>query len=161
MIWANKKRGKQIEDPELHKKKESNTMFIIGFLPTLMLFGTSLFIPIQLTLLSIIGVGLALTGLIINIFSMYSFATNKADLNTKGIYKFSRNPMYIGGFLLFSGFGLIGWELLLINHIYSFWFVMWMISTHIMVMKEERFLEEKYKTAYTGYKNKVHRYLLI
>jgi protein-S-isoprenylcysteine O-methyltransferase Ste14 len=73
---------------------------------------------------------------------------------TKGLYKFSRNPMYVG-------FNLI--TLASIIHFLSPWtFILGIYSIfvyHLIILGEERFLESRFGTNYINYKEKVRRYL--
>ncbi len=73
---------------------------------------------------------------------------------TKGLYKFSRNPMYVG-------FNLI--TLSSIIHFLSPWTIILGIYSifvyHLIILGEERFLESRFGTNYISYKEKVRRYL--
>jgi protein-S-isoprenylcysteine O-methyltransferase Ste14 len=73
---------------------------------------------------------------------------------TKGLYKFSRNPMYVG-------FNLI--TLSSIIHFLSPWTIILGIYSifvyHLIILGEERFLENRFGTNYISYKEKVRRYL--
>jgi len=77
-----------------------------------------------------------------------------AKLITHGIYRFSRNPAYLAFNIMFLGtivtFGDIG--LLLLGTFSGF-------SLHKLILKEESYLEEKFKGDYIKYKNDVGRYL--
>jgi len=74
---------------------------------------------------------------------------------TNGVYKLSRNPIYLGfllmviGFLLYSGYysGIIVAPLFLVS------------MNRLVIEKEEAYLEEKFRDVYTGYKSKVRRWL--
>ena len=72
-----------------------------------------------------------------------------------GPYKYVRNPMYVGGFILLSGFGLyhhsvsilaLALLLALLFHL----FVLWV---------EEPGLEQRFGSSYRDYKNSVNRWL--
>jgi len=73
---------------------------------------------------------------------------------TKGLYKFSRNPMYVG-------FNLI--TLSSIIHFLSPWTIILGIYSifvyHLIILGEEKFLEKRFGTNYINYKEKVRRYL--
>jgi protein-S-isoprenylcysteine O-methyltransferase Ste14 len=159
MIVINKKTGRQIEDPEIYSILSKQSGFVFGFLPTLLLFAVSIFVPIQFGRYFNIGVLLAIIGSIINLMCFNSFANNPNPLNTKGIYKYSRNPMYVSGLLVFSGIVLMGFENGIVSYIFIFFFLIWILSTHYMVIMEERFLTKKYGDEYLEYKKKVRRYL--
>jgi len=74
---------------------------------------------------------------------------------TSGIYRFTRNPIYLGFLLMVIGLplnsGLI-WGLALAP------FYM-MAMTRLVIEREEIYLEKKFKDQYTGYKSRVRRWL--
>ena len=75
-------------------------------------------------------------------------------LKTRGLYKISRNPMYLGFNLLTISsmiYTLNLWIVLL--GIYS------IIIYHLIILGEERFLENRLGVEYTNYKKKIRRYV--
>ena len=72
-----------------------------------------------------------------------------------GPYKYVRNPMYIGGFILLIGFGLFHHSLsiLILSVILFFLFHLF------VVFVEELQLEERFGESYINYKNSVNRWL--
>jgi protein-S-isoprenylcysteine O-methyltransferase Ste14 len=74
---------------------------------------------------------------------------------TEGIFRWTRNPMYVGGTFLMIGIALIfalDWLLLLL--------VPSVLILHFgVVMREERYLERKFGDEYRQYKASVPRYL--
>jgi protein-S-isoprenylcysteine O-methyltransferase Ste14 len=88
----------------------------------LTMFGSfiySIFVPIKLgTIWFYIGLIVYLLGIVLITASMIGFATTPIDKPvTKGIYRYSRNPMFIGFFLEYLGIALacISWVYLLIT----------------------------------------------
>ena len=79
--------------------------------------------------------------------------TNK--LVTSGIFKYSRNPMYLGMLMI-----IISTSIFYLN-IYSiltpFLFVFWI--NKFQIKREEIFLTEKFGKEYLSYKNKTRRWL--
>lgn len=74
---------------------------------------------------------------------------------SSGQYKYVRNPMYIGGFLMFEGFALQ--NLSLSMTIFPF---IWLIIVHLFVIfYEEKILEKKFGSSYLNYKQEVRRWL--
>jgi protein-S-isoprenylcysteine O-methyltransferase Ste14 len=75
---------------------------------------------------------------------------------TGGIYRWTRNPIYIGGTLAMIGIGLIfklSWLLPLL--------VPSLLTLHFgVVRREERYLERKFGDEYRRYKAQVPRYLV-
>jgi len=93
-------------------------------------------------------------GLLMIVFSMLQFSLEDTGLHTNGIFRFSRNPIYVGYFLIYMGIGLLvgSWLYLLLAVFYQ-------ISCHYVVLSEERWCEEVYGQKYRNYKTKVHRYI--
>jgi protein-S-isoprenylcysteine O-methyltransferase Ste14 len=76
------------------------------------------------------------------------------ELKTSGLYKFSRNPMYLG-FNLITASSVVytlNYTILLIS-LYS------IIIYHLIILAEEKFLENRFGEQYFEYKRKVNRYL--
>lgn len=75
-------------------------------------------------------------------------------LKTNGIYKFSRNPMYVG-FGLFTLASMIYTlnVLIIILGVFS------LIVYHLIIKSEETFLLSRFGTDYENYRNNVRRYL--
>lgn len=73
----------------------------------------------------------------------------------KGIYKYTRNPTYLGLFLLLLGFGLMAnLFFVVVTTVIAF------IITHAVFLKhEEKILEHKYGELYTEYKKKVRSWI--
>ena len=75
-------------------------------------------------------------------------------LNTNGIYKLSRNPMYIAYFVYFMGMALLTQSLILLGLILVF-----QISAHWIIIAEEKWCIEKFGESYKQYMKRVRRYI--
>ena len=80
--------------------------------------------------------------------------TEDTTLRTGGIYRFSRNPMYLGVHLVTLAAMLITLK----------WWValpgLFSIAVyHLIVLGEEKFLEERFGKAYLDYKQHTRRYI--
>jgi protein-S-isoprenylcysteine O-methyltransferase Ste14 len=76
------------------------------------------------------------------------------QLVVSGPYAFSRNPMYVAWTALYVGIALVAnaaWPLLLLPVVLP--------ATHVVVVREERFLEGRFGAAFQRYKTSVRRYL--
>lgn len=116
----------------------------------------SVFLPFQLgTAWFYIGLAVFLIGLSINLIATINFLT--APMNkpvTKGIYRYSRHPVYLAIFLIYLSIGLASasWIFLLVSAI-------WLILMRFAVSDEERYCLEKYGRAYSEYMNKTQRWI--
>jgi protein-S-isoprenylcysteine O-methyltransferase Ste14 len=72
-----------------------------------------------------------------------------------GPYKFVRNPMYIGGFLLLAGFGF--YERSLASLLFAF--VVFALFHLYVVFVEEPGLEARFGESYVAYKQSVNRWI--
>ena len=76
------------------------------------------------------------------------------EIISTGIYRFTRNPMYVSMGLLQAGVGVAlanGWVVLLVP-------VTWVVIYRIAIRHEEAYLEEKFGSVYTEYKASVRRW---
>jgi protein-S-isoprenylcysteine O-methyltransferase Ste14 len=76
------------------------------------------------------------------------------QLVLRGPYAVSRNPMYLAWAIVYVGIALVAntiWPLLLLPGV--------LLATHVVVVREERFLEGRFGAVYRSYKTSVRRYL--
>jgi protein-S-isoprenylcysteine O-methyltransferase Ste14 len=72
-----------------------------------------------------------------------------------GVYRFVRNPMYLGGFLVLVGFGLVERSGAIV--IFS---AIWLLLVHLaVVLLEEPDLRRKFGSSYEQYRRAVPRWL--
>ncbi|WP_031342366.1 methyltransferase family protein [Ruminiclostridium papyrosolvens] len=76
-------------------------------------------------------------------------------LITTGIYKFSRNPAFVGFNLMFFGVFLTYSNIITL----SIWFIN-MIAFHLLILQEEKHLSTVFGKDYERYKSEVPRYFL-
>jgi len=80
---------------------------------------------------------------------------NASTLIVSGIFKLTRNPMYLGMAIL-----LLGWALLLQSAAALMGPILFITYiTHFQILPEERILSQKWGDAYTAYKSKTKRWL--
>lgn len=77
------------------------------------------------------------------------------EIISTGIYRFTRNPMYLSLGLIQAGIGVSlanGWIVLLVP-------IAWVGIYFIAIRHEEAYLERKFGSTYTDYKQSVRRWL--
>ena len=80
---------------------------------------------------------------------------NKPDkLITNGMFKISRNPIYVCFLMFFTGLFLIH-----LNIVIAVSVVLFALAIHRQILREEKFLTSHYRAEYEKYRRKVRRYL--
>ena len=131
--------------------------YVIYQLSTLFLFIYLLFLTVHpnISFIFIAGCICYILGLILcAIAAVYFAKPNSIGLNTNGIYRFSRNPMYLAYFFCFIGMALLTQSLILLSIILLF-----QISAHWIILSEERWCIQTFGVAYQNYMKRVRRYL--
>lgn len=80
--------------------------------------------------------------------------TDKTELVMTGIYRFSRNPAFLG-----FDFMYIGVLLLYFNPLTAAFTLFSVVMLHLQILQEERYLTAAFGEDYTDYKRHVFRYL--
>lgn len=129
--------------------------FFIQFFYNFNHFEISYIIPIAAYIL--FGIGLLISILsIVNLGSSTTLGIPKKEtvFKTNGLYKISRNPMYLG-------FNIIALSAVLhtLNIFILLLFLYSAIIYHLIILKEEQFLKDRFKGKYTSYLKTVRRYL--
>jgi protein-S-isoprenylcysteine O-methyltransferase Ste14 len=116
----------------------------------------SIFLPLKLgTAWLYAGLPVFVLGLVMTLITTYNFAaTPLGEPVTRGIYRISRHPIYLSGFVLYAGIGIAcaSWVLLLFA-------VLWIVFWQIAVPGEEHFLLEKYGDTYRKYMDRTPRWI--
>jgi len=164
----------------MQKRKKIETVGYIGinkklfFIGKLSLFTSFILILVQLFIVNLslfeqksiffwicaalLGVGVMLFTLAIIRLGTFSLrvglAQENTSLRTTGIYRFSRNPMLLGLYLMALGSALyvqnpINWILVIIA----------LTIHHKIILAEENFLHERFGDQWIEYQNKVRRYI--
>jgi protein-S-isoprenylcysteine O-methyltransferase Ste14 len=123
------------------------TVFIF-FYPFFLRVGTD-------SLLFYIGLAVYSLGILVFTASVFNFAKpDKNGINQKGLYRISRNPMYIGYFIYFLGCVLLTSSIVLLAAL-----IVFQISAHWIILSEERWCINEFGESYVNYMKKVRRYL--
>ncbi len=85
--------------------------------------------------------------------SLFNFSASHGMVK-KGLYRYSRNPIYIGYFLIYIGVGLLigSWCYLFVALVYQY-------AVHWMILSEERWCREQFGESFTQYERQAPRYL--
>ncbi len=116
----------------------------------------SIFLPLRLgTEWFYAGLAIFLAGLVVLAAATFNFATTPLDVPvTRGIYHYSRHPLYLASLLIYLSVGIASasWVFLL------FFFVQ-AVFIRIAAVGEERFCLDKYGEAYREYIDRTPRWL--
>jgi protein-S-isoprenylcysteine O-methyltransferase Ste14 len=111
-----------------------------------------------------VGLAFVAVGLVMALMSIITMLRGHGAVNTNlqssalvvsGIYRISRNPMYVALTLMYIGFAIsmsLPWSLILLPFILIF------IQT-VVIAREEASLEKTFGQPYTDYKARVRRWL--
>jgi len=117
----------------------------------------SVFLPLRLgTIWFYIGFPIAMVGVVTFTMVIVSFATTPIGTEpiTKGIYRYSRHPMYVTQLIMFIGVAIAcaSWVFLLFTIVYS-------ALSFVFMVPEEQACLNKYGDAYREYMNRTPRWL--
>lgn len=166
--WMQKRRG--IQTMQIGRGKDAQTHTV----ETLMGIATVGIIPAQLLSIGFgwshlpanarfTGFCVALLGDLIFLISVLCMKDNwragipdkdRTELVTDGIYKYSRNPAFLGFDLQY-----IGVMLMFCNLLTAAFSVFAIIMLHLQILQEERYLGATFGTEYLNYRRRVLRYL--
>jgi protein-S-isoprenylcysteine O-methyltransferase Ste14 len=118
---------------------------------------------IKIMWIKYIGIMFCYIGLIVFLLALISFdkswrigidENNSNELITGGIFKYSRNPIFLFMDLYFTGIMLI-----YPNIVFIIIAVCTVIGIHIQIIREEQFLQNKFGEEYREYKKRTRRYI--
>ena len=135
------------------EKKIYPVMWIVWILGVIY----SIFLPLDIgTTWFYVGLPISLVGLAAYTMVIVTFATTPLGKEplAKGLYRYSRHPMYVTQALMFVGVGIASasWVFLLFTVVYT-------IISVFCAAPEERHCLEKYGDAYRNYMNKTPRWI--
>ncbi|MGO8765000.1 MAG: methyltransferase family protein, partial [Limisphaerales bacterium] len=145
-------------DPEMLRQHKG---VVVGAM--LWLFGgliISLFVPMLFSSVFFVGLAFYILGLGIAAFAFYSFA-HQRGLVTGVLYRYSRNPNYVGWILLILGLTLMGWSASFWSFMFLIYFVVTILYLHWTILLEERYLAAKHGDSYRRYLASTPRYFGI
>jgi len=152
------KKGEEPKDELEALSKTEKRIFDSAMLVFFSALIYSVFLPLKLgTIWFYVGLPITLIGLVTVTIAMANFATTPWDEPvTKGLYHYSRHPMYITTFIFLLGVGIASasWLFLLLSIIFT-------ILNSQRAIHEERFCLEKYGGAYREYLNRTPKWIGI
>jgi protein-S-isoprenylcysteine O-methyltransferase Ste14 len=157
-IFGVKILGSRVTDEYSSLTKKEKRIFSLYMIMIVTSYSYSVFLPFQLgTAWFHIGLLIFLLGIIIGIMAIINFAaTPTNEPVTRGVYRISRNPMYVSEILLYFSISIacVSWIFLLIAIIAG-------IYSHDRIAVEESFCLSKYGNTYREYMNKTPRWIGI
>ena len=117
-------------------------------------------------LLLVPALALAVLGLTVDAAGVLSFRRARTTVNpfapertvnivSSGIYRLSRNPMYLGMACILTGWAVWLWQVQAVLGVVLF--VAWI--TRFQIIPEERVLTQKFGTEYRQYRQRVRRWV--
>ncbi|MFJ7728616.1 methyltransferase family protein [Neobacillus sp. NPDC097160] len=101
-----------------------------------------------------IGLIIFISGIVLYAVSIVNYANPKINgINVNGLYRISRNPMYIAYFIYFLGCVLLTQSWILLGLL-----IVFQISAHWIILSEERWCIKRFGEEYIKYMNRVRRY---
>ena len=155
------------EDPQLPQVKLHPGVIVVGCLLLSVLARHAWHLNLDaesLSALRYIGLAFVFIGVATLVFAYGSMARAKTTIDprlqsskivTSGIYAYSRNPIYLGWFLLVAGRSLMTASVLaLLVAVMMLLLLYWAV-----IVEEEKYLERKFGEEYRTYKRSVRRWL--
>jgi protein-S-isoprenylcysteine O-methyltransferase Ste14 len=152
------------DSPQIHKNIHPPIVALI-FIALAHILGWFIRVPFGVPeFMQNIGFGLIVIGFSLAVAAFMEFRKAHTTLDphgsvkalvTDGVYRFTRNPIYLGFLLMVIGFPLNA-------GLYSGALVapFFMVTVNQLVIeKEEAYLEKKFGEAYTGYRSRVRRWV--
>lgn len=102
-------------------------------------------------------IGLAVYGIGVLLFAVATANFAKPSgkgMNERGLYRFSRNPMYVAYFVCFLGCVLLTQSIPLLLILLVF-----QVSSHWIILSEERWCSQAFGEEYLQYTQRVRRYI--
>ena len=143
---------------EVPYKKGEARVFMISMVVMLLLIAYSVFLPLKLgTTWFYVGFAIYLVGLVLYLTAVVNIATTPlGQVWTKGIYRYSRNPMTFSTLIAWAGASMASgsWILLLLSIVFT-------VLQTAEAAAEERGLLETYGDEYREYMNRTSRWIGI
>jgi protein-S-isoprenylcysteine O-methyltransferase Ste14 len=156
MLFNKEAYKKGSNPPDINKREK-----VISYIATIVIYIASLytiFLPFKLgTAWFYTGLAIFLIAIALLVTAIINFIAVPIDkLVTKGIYRYSRHPIYFSNFLALISIGIAtaSWVILLVA-------IIFFILANIDTGSEERYCKEKYGDTYKEYLHKTPKWIGI
>ena len=143
---------------EMKTSRAYKTISYVSMITEFMAVAYSIFLPFKLsTIWLYAGLAIFLLGLgVLTVASVNFIVTPMNRPITRGMYRFSRHPLYLASLLIYLSVGIASasWIFLVI-------FIVQLVSISIGAVREERSCLEMYGESYRQYMNKTPRWIGI
>ncbi len=161
VAWAGMLAGSWLRGSRIENEDHANVRtHLLTAPPYVALFAASVFTPLVPGVLLWAGGALLLASFIVFVLAVTAFARTKRGVTRAGIYRFSRNPMYVSEIAIFAGLALMAWSASSLMGLLVIACGLWNLPViHWCVLAEERYLEGRFGEEYLAYRREVRRYL--
>ncbi len=123
---------------------------------TILIFVYPFFLKIRMdSVWFVTGLILYSLGTLLYVLATINYANpNGNGMNLKGLYRVSRNPMYVAYFLYFLGCVLLTSSVIMLVVL-----IIFQVSAHWIILSEERWCVKEFGEEYIRYMKKVRRYI--
>ena len=154
---------KQKDKPNINKNIHPPLVALM-YIVIAFLLGRFVPIPFAMPFLRNIGFGLTFIGFLFGVGAFIEFRKARTTLDphgsvkqlvTSGVYRFTRNPIYLGFFLMVIGLPLNSgyyWGIVIAPFFAT-------TMSRLVIGREEAYLEKKFKEQYIDYMSRVRRWL--
>ncbi|MCE9644366.1 MAG: isoprenylcysteine carboxylmethyltransferase family protein [Chloroflexi bacterium] len=156
--------NKQKDHPGINKNIHPPVVALVYIIIAIVL-GKLVSLPFSIPqILKITGLALTFVGFLLGVGAFIEFRKARTTLDphgaasrlvVNGIYRFTRNPIYLGFLLMVIGFPLnygFYWGILVAPLFMA-------TMNRLVIEKEEAYLENKFRDEYSGYRSRVRRWL--
>jgi protein-S-isoprenylcysteine O-methyltransferase Ste14 len=142
--------------PEMKTSHQYRVVSYVSMIIDTIAVAYSTFLPLKLgTIWFYAGLTIYLIGLVVLTAATVNFATTPMDVPiTRGIYHYSRHPLYLASLLIYLSVGIAS-----ASWVFLLFFVVQSVFIRIAAVGEERYCLEKYGEAYREYIDKTPRWL--
>jgi len=158
LLYSKDSRNWLFNNPKDMKNKLIVSIRLFGQIAMLALIILLLFTPLKINnIVLLIGAIIFSIGFIMEMTALYNFRiTAVGEPVVKGPYRFSRNPQWVGLFLV-----LLGSIIAVGIWLYLVILVTVGIIYHIQILDEEKACLNKYEDSYRNYMKRIPRYILF